>query len=340
MVRSNAQRILWMLQAVTLSCAFAGASHARDAAGWLAQMSQALESRNYEGTLVHMQPGTAETFHVYHRVADGKSTERLVAMDGDGAEVVRTSDEVICIFPGQKKVVVDKRQSAVSKKGPLRANLPKLTPELAQSYEMLLLDADRVIGRPTVVISIKPLDNYRYGYRLWLDEETALPLRMQLLDLESTMPVEELFFTALTVPGVVPEEKLRSTVNTDDFAWVRHGREPGQANPPAGASKWAAADLPSGFMQTTFTLEYMADSELPRTHLVYSDGLASVSVFIDSVAPTEDKAEGFVAMGAANSYTRTHDGMLITAMGEVPARTVERIASSMELQAGQNDGDN
>jgi len=306
---------------------------AREATEWLDLMAEAIETRNYEGTLVYMQPGLAETFHVYHRVADGEATERVVAMDGDGAEIIRTSDEVICIFPGQQKVVVEKRQDAGGKENPLRANLPQISPELQQSYDLLVSGGDRIIGKSAIVVSIGPKDSFRYGYRIWLDEESAMPLKVQLLDQDESMPVEELFFTSISMPDVLSEAMIKPALNTDEYSWVRHGKESHHEAAPVEPARWFAADLPAGFMQTAVTLEYMADSDMPRTHLVYSDGLASVSVFIDVDASTQEQVDGFMSMGAANSYTRTLDGMLVTAMGEVPARTVQKIAISMEMPA-------
>lgn len=298
---------------------------------WLASMSEAVASRNYEGTLVYMQPGMAETFHVYHRVADGKSTERVVSMDGDGAEIIRTEDEVICIFPGQEKVVVDKRQGVGGEKNPLRARLPELTPEVAQSYRLSMLPTARIIGRQAVVVEISPQDNFRFGYRLWLDEGSAMPLKIQVLDIDESMPVEELFFTSINMPEELPQDSVTPSLDTAQYTWVRHGLDAGDQSAQTEPANWRVADLPSGFMQTAMRLEYMADSSEPRTHLVYSDGLASVSVFIDSGAEVAESADGFVSMGAANSYTRAVGGTLVTAMGEVPPRTVKKIAVSLEL---------
>ena len=138
---------------------------------WLGRMSEAVEMRNYQGTLVYMRPGMAQTFSVYHRVEDGVATERLVSMGGEGAEIIRTHDEVICIFPENKKVVVDKRHDVKDTQNPLRANLPEYSPELQQSYDLKLLPDDRVAGLQAVVVSISPRDQFRYGYRIWLEEQ-------------------------------------------------------------------------------------------------------------------------------------------------------------------------
>ena len=134
---------------------FAGPLWAADAANvWLDKMASAVESLNYEGTLVHMRPGKAETFMVFHRVAEGIATERVVAMDGDGAEIIRTSDEVICIFPASQKVVIDKRGTKENKQNPLRANLPEYSEAMDAQYQLGMQPDMRVAGRSARLISI------------------------------------------------------------------------------------------------------------------------------------------------------------------------------------------
>jgi sigma-E factor negative regulatory protein RseB len=299
---------------------------------WLGKMAEAVESLNYQGTLVYMRPGKAETFQVFHRVKDGVATERVVAMDGDGSEISRTLDEVICIFPASKKVVVDKRGKKSGKQNPLQANLPEYDQSMDAQYDLEIERNVRVAGRSALIVSIRPQDMYRYEHRIWLDEQTAMPLKTQLIGHDDKMPVEELFFTSILLPDLVSEELVRPSLNTDGYTWVRHGGLPKQSSSPVSPVSWVATKLPAGFMLTANTLEYMAHSEEPRIHLVYSDGLASVSVFVDIGVAASEQVEGLTTMGAANAYSIMVDGLLVTAMGEVPAQTVHQIATSMQLQ--------
>jgi sigma-E factor negative regulatory protein RseB len=299
---------------------------------WLDRMKQAVEERNYQGTLVYMRPGMAETFTVYHRVEDGIATERVVSMGGDGAEIIRTQNEVICIFPGQQKVVVDQRHDLTVGQNPLRASLPEYSPELQENYELEMLAGGRVTGLAAVTIAINPRDQFRYGYRIWLEEQSAMPLKIQLIGDDVSMPIEELFFTAIDMPGLLPAELIESSIDTNDFSWVRHGKKSHHKYSPAPDIEWEAIKLPAGFMQTAASVEFMAEVSEPRTHLVYSDGLASVSVFIDAAATASEQNEGMTSMGASNAYTLVADDLLVTAVGEVPGRTVRQIATSMQMQ--------
>ena len=299
---------------------------------WLGRMSEAVEMRNYQGTLVYMRPGMAQTFSVYHRVEDGVATERLVSMGGEGAEIIRTHDEVICIFPENKKVVVDKRHDVKDTQNPLRANLPEYSPELQQSYDLKLLPDDRVAGLQAVVVSISPRDQFRYGYRIWLEEQSAMPLKIQLIGDDPSMPIEELFFTSIELPALLPAELVESALDMEGYLWVRHGKQSEHESSPIKEVEWNVTGLPDGFMRTAGSLEFMAGVAEPRTHLVYSDGLASVSVFVDVGSAASEQDEGLTSMGAANAYTLMVEDFLVTAMGEVPARTVHQIATSMRMQ--------
>ena len=127
-------------------------------------------------------------------------------------------------------------------------------------------------------------------------------------------------------------EKVRAALNTEGYTLIRNGAHPHQHSEPAGQIAWAATNLPDGFMRTAATLEYMEKSEEPRVHLVYSDGLASVSVFVDVGVGAAEQVEGLTTMGAANAYSMMVEGRLVTAVGEVPAQTVHQIATSMQLQ--------
>jgi sigma-E factor negative regulatory protein RseB len=259
-------------------------------------------------------------------------SERVVEMDGDGAEIVRTSEEVRCIFPRQRKVVVEQRGDKSAEKNPLRASLPSYTAAVDEQYELSIDARERVVGRPAVVIAISPRDDFRYGYRIWLDEATAMPLRTQLIGQDGAMPIEELFFTSIAIDEVIPPQLIETALDTAGYVWVRH-RDAVQAKDlGAGDAQWRVTNLPAGFMPTIASLEFMADAVTPRTHLVYSDGLASISVFVDPGVPAHEQVEGVASVGAANAYSVMVDGHLVTAMGEVPARTVQQVATSMRAE--------
>lgn len=313
---------------------------AQQAEEWLMRMADAVEYLNYEGTFVYMTPGKAETFMVFHRVAPESTqngapvsgeyeiTERVIALDGMGAEIIRSRDELICIFPKQQLVVVESRRGKGAKGNPLKASLPRYNESLAKLYEIRLLGTDRALNREVAVIAIDPRDEYRFGYRLWLDKATAMPLKSQLIGEDKNMPLEEIRFTRIRLPRLVSASAVKTGLDTSGYSWNRHTEE---AHSEAGVNPraiWRTQDPPAGFELLNESLETTSLGAEPRTHLVYSDGLATVSVFVDIAVAASEQAEGMSMIGASNAYSLMKEGLLVTAMGEVPPRTVRKFASS------------
>ncbi len=296
---------------------------------WLARMAEAVELLNYEGTFILMQEGSVESLYIIHRHEGGKVSERIVSMDGAGREIIRHEDEVTCILPDKRSVLIEQRKDV----NPLLSALPNYSDKLEQHYAVALSRRGRVAGRMTQVIRIQPRDSYRYGYRLWLDEATAMPLKSQLKD-ENDEIVEQILFTSIAMPEFIPQAALEPTIDTAGFTWYRPRTN--SASPQTGAVAWRAAQLPSGFELSASTVKVMAGSEYPVQHLVYSDGLAAVSVFIEDPKTDTEPMAGFARMGSANAFSLRMRGQQVTAVGEVPRRTVESIATSLTLTPENN----
>lgn len=298
-----------------------GHASAQDARGWLDRMSSAVEQLNYRGTFVHVLDGTAETLHIVHRNVGGQSGERIVSVDGMGGEFVRQGSVVQGIFPDRRIVVLESRSDV----SPLVSALPSNTAELEPHYEITLGGSARVADRVVQVLEIKPRDEFRYGYMLWLDQETAMPLQSTLVD-ESGEVVEQILFTDIEIPADVSASDLEPTIDTTGFTTLRAP----ESTRLAADIPWRAAAVAVGFRLSHETQSPMAGSDTPVKHLVYSDGLATVSVFIEAPATNADMRDGFTAAGSTNAYSLTlNDGSRVTAIGEVPRQTVRTIASSL-----------
>jgi sigma-E factor negative regulatory protein RseB len=304
-----------------------------DPRDWLMRMDHSVEYLNYEGTLVHIRKGRADTFRIYHRADGDFIAERLVALEGSGTEIIRNQDEVMCIFPEREAVVVGQRHSKDKDQSPLRGNLPSYTETVAMYYDASLGPVERVAGRAAQVVEIRPMDNLRYGYRLWLDQETAMPLKSQLRSEEDDVAIEEILFAEIRIVDVVADINLQTALDTTTYSWVHAGESSSALVQPDEDMLWRAEELPQGFSLAATHIEQMSDEEMPRIHLVYMDGLASVSVFVDAGVAASEQAEGWSQVGFANAYSATRDGRLITAVGQVPIRTVQSIALSVRSTA-------
>ena len=294
-----------------------------DARAWLERMNQALATRNYDGTFFHLRNGKVETLRIVHRVEDGKVAERLVSLDGSGREIIRNDKELTCYLPDQRRVLVESRVES----GSLLGTLPTFDAGVADHYRLEKLAPDRVLGRPTQVIAVNPRDAFRFGYQLWIDEGTALPLKTQLCD-EKGNVVEQILFANIAVPDSLPKSAVEPRVNTEGMQWVRQPTS--SAKSVTFASSWRAAKVPPGFKLTATSTQVLEGATSPVTHLVYSDGLASVSVFIETNPAEADQIKGLTKVGSAFTFSTTTRGHQVTAVGEVPPQTVQLIAHSTQ----------
>jgi len=307
-------------------CLLPAALPADDAREWLSRMEQAVESLSYEGTFVHMVGNRMETMHVIHRSVDGDVSERLFSRDQPGREILRHNDKVTCIFADQRTVLVERRKG--HRGAPLLGALPQDSAEVESWYEFRELGDGSKIGRAAIIVEIRPRDGFRYGHRLWLDRLTAMPLKIQLLDPQG-VAVEQIQFVSMLVPAEISDARLQPGVEVEGFSWYEHDRAPSVASGEAPAVNWVVEEPPPGFRLTESNVRTMPGGDHPVEHLVYSDGLASVSVFVEPAEATDKALSGLSRMGAAHAFTLVVDGRQITAVGEVPPNTVERIARSL-----------
>jgi sigma-E factor negative regulatory protein RseB len=314
--RRLCQSFLWVLALIALDVS------AQDVRTWLDRMNRAVEELNYEGTFVHVIGRNADMLHIVHRNEDGRIGERISSLNGIGPEIVRQRDGVQCILPDRRVVLLEQTRKA----SPLVSALPSYSEELEANYQFTSYQKGRVADRATQVIGIKPRDKYRYGYVLWLDQESAMPLKSQVRD-ENGEVVEQILFTQFEIFDEIPESAVASTIDTEGFRWIRPPQAGAQ---PAADVLWRASQLPVGFTLSVATRTPIAGSQYPVEHLVYSDGLATVSVFIEDPNTKAEVEEGYFRLGSTNAYSLTLRGRKVTAIGGVPRETVQSIASSLD----------
>jgi sigma-E factor negative regulatory protein RseB len=294
-----------------------------DAREWLARMNEALAGRNYQGEFLHLSDGRVEKMRILHRASGGRVAERLVSLSGSGREIVRHDDEVQCYLPDQRRVLVESRQA----RGPLLGAMPTFDASLEAHYRLETVGRARsVIGRPARIVAVVPRDAYRFGYRLWIDEETRMPVRSDLVDAQGNV-LEQVLFTALTLGPAPSDAALKPDVQADGYAWVRQG---GGGTPASEPVAWKFSRLPPGFRLGSSGVQQLPGADRPVTHLVVSDGLASVSVFIEAPVPGRAPNEGRGRVGSAFALSTAVADHQVTAVGEVPPQTLQFIASALE----------
>ncbi|KPJ81286.1 MAG: hypothetical protein AMJ58_05575 [Gammaproteobacteria bacterium SG8_30] len=308
--------------ALSLAMLSAPASRAAEQDGrlWLQRMTEALASRSYVGEFVLEGPQHAERMRIVHCVRDGVVSERLVSLSGPGRELVRNGDEVTAFLPDKRLAVIERRAD----RGGLLGTLPRFDADLDRWYEVRLEGrVPDLNGRPATVIVVDPRDDYRFGHRLWLDEGSAMPVRTELID-DSGRVIERLRFTRLEIHASIPDEQLQPGVDPRDFRWVRQAAEP-----PEAPVRWQVREPPPGFRVSASALQNMVGVPAPVSQLVLSDGLASVSVFIHATTEGREPTNGASRMGASSAFSTVIGGHEVTAIGEVPQRTLKAIVGGV-----------
>ncbi|TDJ31922.1 MAG: transcriptional regulator [Gammaproteobacteria bacterium] len=310
----------WTVLAVfVVACSGVSADEQIAGKAWLDRMSRAVQSLNYEGTFIYSHEGELETMYIVHRVDEHGERERLVSLSGSRREIVRENQKVTFFFTDDRSVVVDERLAG------LFPSLGRQFEKVGNSYQFVMLGSDRVAGLDARVLDIRPRDGFRYGYRLWLEEKSGMLLRSELLD-ESELPIEQVMFTSITIGGHIPDNALKATTRTEGFTWFRDEPEPGTESV---RRDWIVKALPDGFELTGYSREKLPGRESRVSHLVFSDGLASVSVYVEP-AGEEESPEGYSRIGGLSLYSVTDGEHQVTVVGEVPQVTVESMGRSVE----------
>lgn len=306
-----------------LLCAAAGLAQAQaapEALAWLRKIQQATEKLSYTGIFVYQHAGRTETSRI-SRLADANGgVERLEVLDGAPREILRTRDEIRCYLPERRIVKVDRRRN--------QRDFPALLPEqvsaLGEHYSISKNDVQRIAGYDCQVLVLAPRDDLRYGYQLWADLRTGMLLKARAFD-GNGATVEQFTFTQLDI-GSIPRDRLRPPRAARSWRVERAGIEPADL----ARSGWKVSpDLP-GFRKIGEIRRMLRDTQ-PVEQVVFSDGLAAVSVFIEPIAGRTATARlGLASMGAVNVYTREVADHLVTVVGETPAASVQRIGDTVE----------
>lgn len=278
-----------------------------DASDWLKRIGPAVRKQNYQGTLVMVAEGRIETMAVFHAFDNDRERERIVALSGPPREVVRDNKVVVSTNP--KDGSVGYEAGAADRWNPTQQFA--LADNL-DGYEAKLGKSERIANFDTQVIEIRARDKWRYGYRLWLEKTSGFPMRIDLLD-ENGGTLEKVAFTDLQL-GKVPKESDLAFPKKQDFHRVQSMASKNQADPG-----WRVKSPPEGFELRA------ARSSGNGAHLLYSDGLAFVSVYIER-APQPQKGQSAMQRGAVNVFAQWSNGRRVTVIGKVPAMTVAQFA--------------
>jgi sigma-E factor negative regulatory protein RseB len=301
----------------------AQAEHGADARDMVRQMAMATKTLSYDGTFVYLRGNNLTSMRVIHKGGPGGERERLISTTGTAKEVIRTDQEVQCFFPGDRSVMVEKRHAG----GLLGPGVPQPIEKVSDNYDYRILGGDRVAGRPTWVIGIESKRKDLYGYRLWIDTTTKLMLKSEALDSTGSV-LEQVLYTEIAFPKEISDELLKPSVTGQGYTW--HTHEPShQVAAEDVLPKWQVQWLPEGFSMQGHQAHELKTGGEHVDHMVFTDGLATVSVFFEKLKSEKDKIEGLSTFGAVNTFSTVTGPYQVTVVGELPSATIQRIASSV-----------
>lgn len=288
----------------------------------LERMSSAMNKMSYQGTFVYMRGDSVETMRITHIVDENGVRERLYSIDGPQREIIRDKDGVRCVLADGQTVAEDPLVA-----GPIYPEIPLGDAHGAEDspYSLTIGGKARMAGHLARRVSIRPEDGFRYGYELWLEDSTGLLLKWVLFNARRET-LARLMFTELRMGGDIHEDELHSTTPAELFQRV-------DSRTPEGTSdhaepQWQPARLPPGFRLTSYNRGKNKGQGVFE-HLVYSDGLASVSVYIEDQHEDASAAHGLNRIGTASAFSKHVGAKHVTVIGEVPVITVKFIGESV-----------
>ncbi|MFP3370316.1 MucB/RseB C-terminal domain-containing protein [Pseudomonas sp. SIMBA_068] len=297
------------------------ANSSPQASEWLGKLAQAEQKQSYQGSFVYERNGSFSSHDIWHRVDDGKVSERLLQLDGAAQEILRVDGKVECVSGALVSGVTTPADAAQRVLDPLK---------LMGWYDLSVAGKSRVAGRDAVIVTLTPRDQHRYAFELHLDRNTGLPLRSLMLNDKGQL-LERFQMTRLDTTKPPSDDDLRPSASCKPVQRVA----PASSDSVAG---WRSDWLPPGFELVNSSVRRDPKRDSTVSSLMYDDGLARFSVFLE---PVKDDAGTDVRtqLGPTSAVSRrlnTPKGkVIVTVVGEIPLGTAERVALSMRPQDAQ-----
>ncbi len=292
-----------------------------DLVTFLREVQGAARTLDYSGVYYYQQGSFIQSTRLVHVVDGAGEHERLEVLDGEPRECLRAGDMQRCLRPEHRIIIVQPARSD---------HFPGLLlgegQNIARHYEWKPSPhAYRVAGRDCAVSELMARDHLRYSYRICTDLKNHLLLKSQTLDPKGRL-VDQIAFGSIRLAGDVPAGALDSRWDTHDWKEVSESGKPANLQ----AHGWRFS-FPAGFSPVV-QLSRKIGPDHGVDQLVLSDGLAAISIFIETFDPRKDQnvRQGSMRQGALNIYRLRLASYWLTAVGEVPAQTVRDVARDVE----------
>ena len=301
---------------------------------WLLLQKSAFAARelNYQGVFVYQNGKQTSSVQITHMNNAGQEMTRNVVLDNSSQvnsaranqprEVYSQGSDIVIMRQQNQKMVIEKRRG----QNLFPAMLPTDLRAIKFSYNAQLGAKEYVAGREAQIIDLIPNDAFRYGYKIWADTEYGLLLKMTLVD-NKNQTLEQIAFNQLStlnsqdVNWFQPKIDVRKNYVMEDKTMVNHVD-----------SDWIVAELPAGYVKVDHRALAVAGKSVPVDQMIFSDGIGSVSLFIEPIVKGVRPKMGHMSIGSTNICAHVLDGYQITVVGEVPESTVMQIAKAVTFK--------
>lgn len=307
-------------------------SHAQssaDARGindWLMRMHEASKKQAYVGTYVVSSGGSISSAKIWHVCEGNQQVERVETLTGAPRSIFRHNDRVVTFMPEHKVVRTEKRESL----GLFPELLQSTDNRIAEFYKARQEGVERVAGLEADVVVLVPKDAMRFGYRVWTEQKNGMVVKLQTLDADGKV-LEQAAFSELQLDAPVKMDKLLSMMGKVDGYKVE---KPVLVKTTASAEGWVLKTPVAGFAPMSCYKRPAVASATPGSdeplQWIFSDGLASVSLFVEPYDRQRHEKEASMSLGATQTMTKQVGSYWLTVMGEVPMKTIRMFAGSLE----------
>lgn len=300
---------------------------------WLMRINEAASQRNFQGTFVVTAGGAVSSARIAHFCEGSNQYERIDSLDGQARHVFRHNDHVHTLWPQSRVATIEQREPLSSFPSLLQSGDDRIT----DLYEVRQHGVERVAGHDANVLSVKPRDAFRFGYRLWSDVASGLLLRSDVLGERGEL-LESSAFSDVTI-GVKGQIDLvlGSMKKLDGYRVLRPTMTPTKLD----AEGWTMRPNVAGFVQVscvkrpldgTVQDESRSTTNGPAQALqtIFSDGLTYVSLFIEPFNAELHNKPTLTVAGATHTLTRRQGDWWLTVVGDVPVTTLRAFAAGLE----------
>jgi len=301
-----------------------------DPGALLVKAAEAARTTNYQGVVIYRGDESFEVLRVQHRFKDNSERERMISLTGEPRQLLRIDNRLICILPKGHMMSVERP----ALKGFLAQLTQDRVQDLKQWYDFKDQGQGRIAGRPCNGVAIAPRDGFRYGYEVWTDQESRLPLKISLTGPRGEV-LEQVMFTEVSFPESIPDDAFEAQVDPRKFSLVTRNLPALDASPQSPIEhdkpQIRLEKLPPGFKIVAHDDRALPDGSGVLEHLTLSDGLSAVSVFSEVQQHEEKVFSGVSHIGPVQAYGRMVGSMHITIVGEVPQQTIRMIGDGLRL---------